>query len=184
MEFKNSDEVFEKISSNPIMTRAYVEPETKKHFVLRPLVAFCLIALFVVSFGFVRNYLESVRGLNFDAETNDATEFYATSLDGAHGAQNGMEMYYSTKESASEDDLSITRGYSLLSKTENEDSFEYEYRNEKNDYIFITTSLKRMQYLKTKKIGTLDVYIYANAITEEQAEEILASIDVDIFKKE
>ena len=183
MEFKNSDEVFEKISSNPVMTRAYVEPETKKHFVFKPLVALCVIVLLVVSFDFARNHLDSVIDLNFAAETNDTADYYAVSLDGAHGAQNKMEMHYSIVESALEDDLSITRGYSLLSKTENDDSFEYEYRNEKNDYIFITTSLKRIQYLKTKKIGTLDVYIYANAITQEQAEEILSSIDVDNLKK-
>lgn len=176
IEFNNSNEVFGKILSNPTMTRAYVEPEKKKkHFILRPVLTVCALAIVVVSVAFVNNNFDLFVSEDFMAETNKTAQIYDNNLVDMETIR-GEEAYsYSV---SIDNNLVVPKGYNLVkSEFYENDVFKYEYQNENKDYIVVTNEAKSgALHLASLEINEVEVYVYANAITKQEAQKILSSV--------
>ena len=176
IQFHNSNEVFSKILNNPTMTRAYVESEEKKkHFILRPVLTVCALALVVVSVAFINNNFDLFVSADFMAETNKTAQIYDNSLVDMETTR-GEEVYsYSI---SIDNNLVVPKGYNLIkSEFYENDIFKYEYQNENKDYIVVTNEQKSgVLHLESLKINEIEVYVYANAITKQEAQKILSSV--------
>ena len=77
-----------------------------------------------------------------------------------------------------DNNLVVPKGYNLIkSEFYENDIFKYEYQNENKDYIVVTNELKSgVLHLESLKINEIEVYVYANAITKQEAQKILSKL--------
>ncbi len=179
--FSNQNEVFNKILTNPVPTHAYKENEkSRRNVYLRPVLAFCAIAIIVGTISFLN---QDKLFVTFDNSNNMAETVEYTTKNAANFSckdiyideETGLSLTLNNIGSALI--LAIPEGYEYVGAKIDETSFEYEYKNQNGDFILYTNLVSiNTKPLANAEIDGETVYIIANAITKEDAEKILSAV--------